>query len=166
MEREPSEFLLRSMVTHLKFLARDANVCGFQSMRNSHGAVLSDMEDGLITWADRDAIAECRKTNLIPTVPTQCEPVISNNRGNNSNNMNNSLGNNVKTSNNYQSNARQLYNKNRPQLGKTGQPCWNFNKNRCRYENDHESDNWYWRHICCKCLREGHVMDNCPKSNQ
>jgi hypothetical protein len=146
MEQEPQEAVVRAMISHLKFWAMEAGCLGYEHEKFSHANILTDMEDGLYGWLNREAITEAHK-NIITAPPSTQE---------------------VRSSNNYN------FSKNNFNLGKKGEfrkpgpgektalPCYNFNEGKCKQNGDYESGNLLWRHTCFKCLQDGHVSKDCP----
>jgi hypothetical protein len=46
MEQQPSESIVREMITHLKYLSMEASCHGFDKGRALHSSILTDTEDG------------------------------------------------------------------------------------------------------------------------
>jgi hypothetical protein len=147
MEREPQEAVVRAMISHLKFWAMEAGCLGYEHAKFSHANILTDMEDGLYGWLNREAITEARK-NII-TAPPSAQEVRS------SSNYNFSR-------NNFNSGKKAEFRK-AGHGEKTALPCYNFNEGKCKQSGDHESGNLLWRHTCFKCLQDGHVSKDCPR---
>jgi hypothetical protein len=87
MEREPQEAVVRAMISHLKFWAIEAGCLGYEHAKFSHANILTDMEDGLYGWLNREAITEARK-NIITAPPSTQEVHSSNNYNFSKNNFN------------------------------------------------------------------------------
>jgi hypothetical protein len=67
MEREPSESIVREMVTHLKYLSMEASCHGFDKARALHSSILTDMEDGLYGWLQKEKVSDARKNFVMPS---------------------------------------------------------------------------------------------------
>jgi hypothetical protein len=67
MEREPLESIVREMVTHLKYLSMEASCHGFDKARALHSSILTDMEDGLYGWLQKEKVSDARKNFVMPS---------------------------------------------------------------------------------------------------
>jgi hypothetical protein len=107
------------------------------------------MEDGLYNWLNRDALTEARKNLVIP--------------------CNSGLDNSVKPIKENRSNFGIKNNNKKFEFKKPGVdeltalPCYNFNNGKCKQTGDHDSGTVLWRHVCVKCLKEGHVDRDCNR---
>jgi hypothetical protein len=71
MEREPNNVVVRSMISYLKTWAMEANCLGFEHAKYSHACIATDMEDGLYTWVNREALIEARKNIITAPMPVK-----------------------------------------------------------------------------------------------
>jgi hypothetical protein len=152
IEREPQEAVARAMVSHLKNWAMQANCIGFENARQFHGSILTDIEDCLYNWLNRDALTEARKKLVLPTSSAIDNSVrqIKENGGNRANFINKNFN---KKSDFKRSGVDEL----------TALPCYNFNYGKCKQTGDHDSGTVLWRHVCVKCLKEGHMDRDCNR---
>jgi hypothetical protein len=148
MEREPSESIVREMITHLKYLSMEASCYGFDKARALHSSILTDMEDGLYGWLQKEKVSDARKNFVMLSGNISQESVK---------NINNYFSKSNVSSN------RKFEFKKAPQGELTALSCYNYNLGKCRQAADHESGNLLWRHICTKCLQEGHVERSCAR---
>jgi hypothetical protein len=151
IERETDDTVARAMVSHLKQWAMEANCHGFEKAKHLHATILTDMEDGLYGWLQKEAMAEARKNHIMPTNSDNAKHIFENQKNSTPRNNNNSV------------NPRKFEFKRAPQGEVTALPCYNHNQGKCKFSSDHESANILWRHICVRCLDEGHTDRNCTK---
>jgi hypothetical protein len=152
MERENNVTVARAMISYLKTWAMKANCLGFEHAKYSHACISTDMEDGLYTWLNREALTEARK-NIITAPGVVREPRFMQE-------ANSKINNNFKG--NFSGGKRPEFRR-ANQGEKTGLPCYNYNEGKCQKNGDHETSNILWRHICVKCLEEGHVSKECTR---
>jgi hypothetical protein len=138
MEREPDIFIVRNMISHLKLLFHDSLYYGWERAKNSHSVVLTDMEDGLYTWMDREKVAETRRLNAQ-------RPVISNS----------SVSLNAEGKSSSVNKKKPIY-----------KVCYNFNRGTCTFQNDHINNKFHWHHVCISCKRPNHIDTKCPYKGQ
>jgi hypothetical protein len=114
--------------------------------------MLTDMEDGLYHWLNRDALTEARKNLVLPTSSAIDNSVkqFKDNGGNRANFINKNIN---KKSDFKRSGVDEL----------TALSCYNFNNGKCKQTGDHDSGTVLWRHVCVKCLKEGHMDRDCNR---
>jgi hypothetical protein len=151
IERETDDSVVRAMVSHLKQWAIEANCHGFEKAKHLHASILTDMEDGLYGWLNKEAMAEARKDHKMPSNNDSVKTGFDNQK-NNSSKSNNSSG-----------NFKKFDFKRAPQGEVTALSCYNFNQGKCKFSADHELANILWHHICVCCLNEGHTDRNCTR---
>jgi hypothetical protein len=64
IEKEVHPIIKQNMISHLKNLYMDAILYGFKRTKSVHGKVLTEIEDGWLTWLDAERITETRKTYM------------------------------------------------------------------------------------------------------
>jgi hypothetical protein len=67
MERETSESIVREMILHLKYLSTEASCHWFEKARALHSSILTDMEDGLYGWQQKEKVTDARKNVVMLT---------------------------------------------------------------------------------------------------
>jgi hypothetical protein len=138
MEREPDIVLIvRNMISHLKLLFNDSLYYGWDRAKNSHGVVLTDMEDGLYSWIDKDRVAETRRLNAQ-------RPVLQTTTSTNSDSKNSGT-----------ISKKPIY-----------KVCYNFNRGTCGFETDHINNKFHWHHVCIVYKNPGHVEAKCTTRMQ
>jgi hypothetical protein len=150
IERETDDSVARAMISHLKQWAIDAHCHGFEKAKHLHASTLTNMEDGLYGWLNKEAMAEARKDHKMPSNNDSVKSSFDNSK------------NNISKSNG-SGNFMKFEFKRAPQGEVTVLPCYNFNQGKCKFSADHESANVLWRHICVRCLDEGHTDRNCTR---
>jgi hypothetical protein len=64
IEKEVNPVIQANMISHLKNTCMDAILYGFPRAKCVHGRILTEIEDGRLTWMDADRIAETQKTHM------------------------------------------------------------------------------------------------------
>jgi hypothetical protein len=64
IEKETNTVIKNNMITHLKNTFMDAILYGFCRSKGVHGKILTDIEDGRLTWLEGEKIAETRRTHV------------------------------------------------------------------------------------------------------
>jgi hypothetical protein len=166
MRREQDITVLRSMIAHLENLFKDAQYYGFPACMAAHGEILSDMEEDIYTWLDIQQLADQRRSNTqlfasdFPQevkkfswgqgAARQRQPGGQYRQSGVSGMSGAPIGTSSQGSVNFKS-------KNKPVKA-----CALYNNRQCRYTEDHESSNTFWRHVCAHCFKEDHLNDVCP----
>jgi hypothetical protein len=150
IEREEDLPTVRAMLGQLRATMRDAQFHGYESARYAYGTILSLLEDGTVTWADSQRIADERRSALIARGPPLreqatnpqrfCEVPGTNARGGGGRSAQRS-GNNP----NFAPRA-----------------CVYYNQGVCAHKGDHHSGGFFWKHVCRKCFGSDHIEGQCP----
>jgi hypothetical protein len=127
----------------------EASWYGYDKARALHSSNLTDMEDGLYGWLQKEKVSDARKKFCYMPSGNISQESVKN------------INNNFSKSN--VSSNRKFEFKKAPQGELTALPCYNYNLGKCRQAADHESGNLLWRHICTKCVQEGHVERSCAR---
>jgi hypothetical protein len=69
IEREDDLLTVRAMLMQLRATMHDAQFHGYESARYAYGTILSLLEDGTVTWADSQRIADERRSALMARGP-------------------------------------------------------------------------------------------------
>jgi hypothetical protein len=64
IEKEINRTIQANMIAHLKNTYMDAILYGFRRAKCVHGKILTEIEDGRLTWLEGDCIADTRKTHI------------------------------------------------------------------------------------------------------
>jgi hypothetical protein len=64
IEKEPHPIFKANMISHLNNTYMDAILYGFRRAKCVHGKILTEIEDGRLTWLDSERIADTRKTHI------------------------------------------------------------------------------------------------------
>jgi hypothetical protein len=64
IEKEVNPVIQANMISHLKCTYMDAILYGFRRAKYVHRKILTEIEDGRLTWMDADRIAETQKTRM------------------------------------------------------------------------------------------------------
>jgi hypothetical protein len=64
IEKETHPIIKADMISHLKNTYMDAILYGFRRAKCVHGKILTEIEDGRLTWLDSERIADTRKTHI------------------------------------------------------------------------------------------------------
>jgi hypothetical protein len=165
MRREQDITVLRSMIVHLEILFKDAQYYGFPACMAAHSEILSDMEEDIYTWLDIQWLADNRRSNT-QLFASDFPQEVKNFSGGQGARQRQSWGQYRQSgvsgmSGTYSGTSAQgssnFKNKNKPVKA-----CALYNNRQCRYAEDHESSNTFWRHVCAHCFKEDHLDDVCP----
>jgi hypothetical protein len=166
MRREQDITVLRSMIAHLENLFKDAQYYGFPACMAAHSEILSDMEEDIYTWLDIQRLADNRRSNTQLFASDFPQEVKNFSGGQGAARQRQSGGQYRQSgvsgmSGTYSGTSAQgssnFKNKNKPVKA-----CALYNNRQCRYAEDHESSNTFWRHVCAHCFKEDHLDDVCP----
>jgi hypothetical protein len=151
-DRADDPAVIRAMLEQLRLTHRDAQSYGFEAARFAYGVVLSQMEDGTLSWHDRSRISEERRLALVARGP-------------------HSRGLPVPSCGVVGVRARPASAKphagwqnipNCPGGGIVTRVCDFFNQGICSRSGDHQTGNLMWRHICKGCFAGDHAEPSCP----
>jgi hypothetical protein len=122
----------------------EASCHGFYKARALHSSILTDMEDGLYGWLQKEKVSDDRK-NFVMISGNCSQKSVKN------------INSNFSKSN--VSSNRKFEFKKAPQGELTAIPCYNYNLGKCRQTADHEAGNLLWRHTV-KRLVGDHSREN------
>jgi hypothetical protein len=157
IEKETNYIIKNNMISHLKNTFMDTILYGFRRAKGVHGKILTDIEDGRLSWLEGDKISETRRTHVQRPMTLQdykghCEEQMggyydrhdnSVRRGDSDRNRRYSPKRNKKT---------------------THKICRFFNESRCNFDTDHRQGNTAWQHICSQC-KQNHRVTECRKED-
>ena len=138
---EKSPTLRANMLAYLTELCQ--NICdnGFQQSKGAHHVVLSQMEDGLLTWGQLKKCHKVRKTYLCSNMAQRGTTEVDNTGHNSGKKRTASV------------------------------PCRDYQSGRCRHTDEHDKGSVTYKHICAYCLYttsrlNHHQEQHCLKKKQ
>jgi hypothetical protein len=152
IEKEVNPVIQVNMISHLKQTYMDAIFYGFCRAKCVHGKILTEIEDGCLTWLDADRIADTRKMHMQRPLTLEDyreqqrdEAAVASRRYD----YNEGYGNKHYDYKYTETEERFTKKRSSPRGKKVNyKTCQFYNDNRCTHDDDHRNGSTFWRHAC------------------